>query len=755
MADSMCGPSNALQNFQKHSTVDRTLQQDRLISRQSPSHGFRSTPGPNAGLLDHEFESFQAGQSPLDHNFQPNTFHYAPPTIQQPGPANWATDFQRMNISGPAPELQQQPFGMQAQQRLDTGGWHQDFARQQNQMSERSMQLPSHTSTAFRHSPMPMMGLGSQFPGVSTPQSELSIAQQKQPEESFNEEAFARAFEEAAQAEMEPVQETAPQDNVGTDQVILLDESAEVLMASDDLEMTSDELLSQERIGADTIHDPFSQHQDLPEHNDPEELVRTAAKLLDSVQHDQSSKFQNSQFLSLMRQFRDREMTVEGDQVVAANGMSEAMNQAMPDDDFQEQIALFCRALKCLAFDQQRPFKPTPENMRKLVHILLKIEFLTRVFVLASESTKREPLGCIKKVGRLKAAMGLSEPMLALLRSPWITDLPSTRTLALFGLASCDMKVFVQNNFPFEYHKGLGMELDMDSILMATHTGMQDFSEASTEDILETYISSLLSRDAQTRENALLDVLPYKIRDKNDKSVLDAHFDRAKEILGPIYRNVQKICSFHCIWSPSLPRSDLVQFMGLVEKTGPTSEEAFSEAARLFRKRVQRNVDGIEMRRDMGGTVSKRDEYTVQEFYNPHSRIIAECDEGARKIREARAAGASDVEIIDLDTASRKKARELREKLFQEEWHNLPGVGTEGERYFQDPESTPKLGGDRIVAQTIQAIKERRVEKPQEMRDMAEESVGRVKTRERIAIERIRTYGAHCSFKQEVSQKIV
>lgn len=36
MADALCGPSNALQNFQKHTAVDRTLQQDRLISRQSP-----------------------------------------------------------------------------------------------------------------------------------------------------------------------------------------------------------------------------------------------------------------------------------------------------------------------------------------------------------------------------------------------------------------------------------------------------------------------------------------------------------------------------------------------------------------------------------------------------------------------------------------------------------------------------------------------------------------------------------------------
>lgn len=36
MADALCGPSNALQNFQKHTSVDRTLQQDRLTSRQSP-----------------------------------------------------------------------------------------------------------------------------------------------------------------------------------------------------------------------------------------------------------------------------------------------------------------------------------------------------------------------------------------------------------------------------------------------------------------------------------------------------------------------------------------------------------------------------------------------------------------------------------------------------------------------------------------------------------------------------------------------
>lgn len=37
MSDALCGPSNALQNFQKHASVDRTLQQDRLTSRQPSS----------------------------------------------------------------------------------------------------------------------------------------------------------------------------------------------------------------------------------------------------------------------------------------------------------------------------------------------------------------------------------------------------------------------------------------------------------------------------------------------------------------------------------------------------------------------------------------------------------------------------------------------------------------------------------------------------------------------------------------------
>lgn len=40
MADALCGPSNPLQSFQKHTAVDRTLQQDRLTARPLPSQVF-------------------------------------------------------------------------------------------------------------------------------------------------------------------------------------------------------------------------------------------------------------------------------------------------------------------------------------------------------------------------------------------------------------------------------------------------------------------------------------------------------------------------------------------------------------------------------------------------------------------------------------------------------------------------------------------------------------------------------------------
>ena len=69
-------------------------------------------------------------------------------------------------------------------------------------------------------------------------------------------------------------------------------------------------------IGSDVI--PYNDRQ-LPrtsEQNsrDADELARTADQLLNSMSHETSSKFEQSQFLGLMRRIRDREVEVQGEE---------------------------------------------------------------------------------------------------------------------------------------------------------------------------------------------------------------------------------------------------------------------------------------------------------------------------------------------------------------------------------------------------------------------------------------------------------
>lgn len=176
-----------------------------------------------------------------------------------------------------------------------------------------------------------MPGMLSPQYGHAGQQGEASVAQHIQPQEDFDEEAFERAFQEAANYEPELNKETQQdleqdsksQSGVEIGQDIMINESAENFMASD-------ALIDQQRIGADMIYDPETQKLD-PDHEEPDALSRTAGLLLDTLRHDQSSKFQNSQFLELMRQFRDGQSTVQGDKVVSLDGVSEMMtgNEAL------------------------------------------------------------------------------------------------------------------------------------------------------------------------------------------------------------------------------------------------------------------------------------------------------------------------------------------------------------------------------------------------------------------------------------------
>ncbi|KAF1980844.1 hypothetical protein K402DRAFT_309529, partial [Aulographum hederae CBS 113979] len=288
MADALCGPSNPLQNFQKQTSADRTLQQDRLRSRHTPSQNLRSQ-GPNQGILDPEFEAFQAGVpgSALQPDFQhPPHFFPSPAQAQVPSPlAGWANDFQRLQISSPRPASaqRQQGFASQTSSQNPLSSWHQDFMRQTSPAAEAPLQQPMHPM--FSGMPSYNMGMPMEQPQFYEPET---IAQGKQREvDTFEEAAFEQAFQEAQTGMMsdEPDQELQAETDA---------------MAPPQHQSAEEEAVDQQGQGA----------------NDADELAKTARLLLDSVADNETEKFQQSAFLALMRKLRDKEVKVEGDKMV-------------------------------------------------------------------------------------------------------------------------------------------------------------------------------------------------------------------------------------------------------------------------------------------------------------------------------------------------------------------------------------------------------------------------------------------------------
>ncbi|OQD85246.1 hypothetical protein PENANT_c010G03192 [Penicillium antarcticum] len=304
MADALCGPSNALQNFQKHTSVDRTLQQDRLASRQSPAQGFRSQ-NSREGILDPEFAAFEANTAgPALPDLQ-HPAHFGGqvhrPAVQHPahhpGNASWASDFQNLQISGPSHPVSQlnRPNVAPA---TAQGGWQNEFMNQQQRGPMSQAQHTPQMHGGFQPSFAPSYPIYGSVNQMQPPQA-MQPEQQK-PMDHFDESAFEAAFDQA-RADMElqgaDFAQQDVQQQLDTDQV-------------DTVELVTQEQI---RLGSDLI--PQSDNEDPQTRvRDADELARTAGQLLDSVRNDQSQKFQQSNFLALMRRIRDREVEVEGDE---------------------------------------------------------------------------------------------------------------------------------------------------------------------------------------------------------------------------------------------------------------------------------------------------------------------------------------------------------------------------------------------------------------------------------------------------------
>jgi hypothetical protein len=256
---------------------------------------------------------------------------YQPPVSQQNGAAtDWAADFQSLHISNqPIPSYQ---FRAEAPL-VKSSGWQDEFAVHQSNggsaaaQGKQAIQLPSqnqYTTANWRGgqynfndgymeiAPMPY-SYGQQQQLQEQQQSQM------QAEPMYDEAGFADAFEQASQQAQEMVEEGSEMDTLlqreGSD---LLHKDAIPIDSEFESELPS--LMSvpnptQIRIGSDAI--PYREQKTrTPDQDsrDADELARTAGELLTSVQHDTSDKFQNSQFLALMRKIRDGEVKVQGEE---------------------------------------------------------------------------------------------------------------------------------------------------------------------------------------------------------------------------------------------------------------------------------------------------------------------------------------------------------------------------------------------------------------------------------------------------------
>ena len=136
-------------------------------------------------------------------------------------------------------------------------------------------------------------------------------AQQKQPngqvEEVFDEAAFERAFE-SARSDVH-----SRQQELQLDQDLYRTEEAGANLKGAEMGNPMDH----RRIGSDRILDEAEDKEEKTnDEADADELAKTAGQLLENVKGDQSRKFHESSFLSLMRQLRDKEVRVEGDKFV-------------------------------------------------------------------------------------------------------------------------------------------------------------------------------------------------------------------------------------------------------------------------------------------------------------------------------------------------------------------------------------------------------------------------------------------------------
>jgi len=368
--DDSCGPVNPMAQLTKglHGGAD-SVSRDRFtpVAGPSSSQGFRSN-----NLQPHEVEQDAAARAFFQQQQQPshlNPAHHPHPVFDlnplrqalPPGVPAWAADFQasngRQGNSSPAAALSERAW--EKSRVVDTHNaapapaWANDFAAHLQQGPQ--SHSPMSTTPMRMASPGPGMQGQAQYQPMMAAHGPF-MAQQPMHMMNSPMSQFMPIYN-VADSQMMHHAPTFEHDSgriqeIRDDSKVAQDSSWETaflqhLQKSPKLAAAIAEDLAQE-----TPHESLTHRATSPTHiqnsDDPDLLSRTARELLDNIQHDLSrnDKMNNSSFMSLMRKLRDKEVKVDGNNMVDAHdaatttaGPSSSGTRMAQDSSLQPQFS--------------------------------------------------------------------------------------------------------------------------------------------------------------------------------------------------------------------------------------------------------------------------------------------------------------------------------------------------------------------------------------------------------------------------------
>ncbi|CAL1707360.1 unnamed protein product [Somion occarium] len=288
-----CGPSNPLQGLSKRFDQDRGIQQDYFGPSRAGSsrETFRSQYAAAPGVDRDAAHFFSKAHSPV-------------PVMA--GPSSYDLSALHKSLPEQAHTLQQ-PMTIMSQPTAAPSPWANDFMQKHNPVASAPQPLLS--------SPLQQNQQG------TTPWAPIPGAMVTR---------FNGMMYQHAGGVLHPASQVLP---------FSAEESRwKVAFQSQDATVAPDvSLLNAERTAQDVENVRELSSRPLEE---ADEFARTAGVLLDTVKNTQNPKFRSSQFLTLMKQVRDKEVVIEGSDIVQRSADSATNATSSWATDFQSSADL-------------------------------------------------------------------------------------------------------------------------------------------------------------------------------------------------------------------------------------------------------------------------------------------------------------------------------------------------------------------------------------------------------------------------------